>query len=261
MDFMIGVDCDGPSCVVGDPGKSLSFSMDMQFAKEQATREANAAALALFDAGANRVVVWDNHGTGANLVYDRLDRRCEIMLGTGFERRFPGVDETFSGVLMIGYHAMEGTPNGVLAHTYSPFAYREIRVNGKAVGEIALDAAVAGELNVPLIFLASDEQGCNEAVSFMPWIETVATKVGFGRNCAYSKHPCVAEDEIYNGIKKAISRIEDMRPFVFDHPAIIEIRFKKVVQALKARVRRKGWRLFGMKRLRGMLPNMLEWRC
>lgn len=258
---MIGVDCDGPACVVGEPGRSLSFSRDMWYAREQATREAGAAARALFDAGAEKVIVWDNHGTGANLAYDRLDRRCEIMLGTGFERRFPGLDETFSGVLMIGYHAMEGTTNGVLAHTYSPFAYREILVNEKAVGEIALDAAVAGELNVPLIFLASDEQGCNEAVSFMPWIETVSTKRGFGRNCAFSKHPCVAEDEIYNGVKKAMRRIEDMRFFVFDHPVIVEICFKKITQALKARIRRKGWRLCGVKRLRGTLSNMLEWRC
>src|SRR5512139_4064813 len=201
---MIAVDCDGPACVVGDPGRALSNSRDMVFAREQATREADAAARALFDSGASQVVVWDNHGNGNNLVFDRLDRRCEILLGTGFDRRFPLLDESYAGVLMIGYHAMEGTPGAVLAHTYSPDAYRAIRVNGRLVGEIALDAAVAGELGVPLLFVASDEKGCNEALSFMPWVETVATKQGFGRTCAHSKHPAVVEEEIYQAVRRAV---------------------------------------------------------
>ena len=261
MKFMIAVDCDGPACVVGDPGKALSFSRDMPFAREQATRETDAAARALFDSGAERVVIWDNHGLGSNLVFDRLVRRCEVMLGTGFGRRFPDVDKTFAGVLMIGYHAMEGTSNAVLAHTYSPDAYRSIHVNGHTVGEITLDASVAGELGVPLIFLASDDYGCNEALRFMPWIKTVATKQGLGRNCAHSKHPAVAEEEIYSGVRIAVERIAEMKPFAFDHPARVEIRFKKIIQALKARIRRHGWRLTGPKTIRTTLSSMLDWRC
>lgn len=261
MKFMIGVDCEGPACVVGEPGKALCSSGDMPFTREQATREADAAARALFDAGAEKVVIWDNHGAGANLIFNRLDRRCEIILGAGFEQRFPCIDKSYAGVLMIGYHAMEGTLNGVLAHTYSPFAYREIRVNGKPVGEIALDASVAGEFEVPLIFVASDEAGCKEARRFVPWIETVATKKGLGRNCAFSKHPLVAEEEIYKEVKKAVNRIEEMKPFTFTHPVLVEIRFKRVVQALKARIRRKGWRFTGVKRIRTKLPSMLDWKC
>ncbi len=261
MKYLIGVDCDGPACVVGDPGKALSLSRDMPFAREQATRETDAAARALLDAGAERVVVWDNHGFGANLVFNRLHPKVEVMLGTGFGRRFPGLDETFAGVLMIGYHAMEGTPNGVLAHTYSPDAFRAIRVNGETAGEIALDASVAGEFGVPLIFLSSDDYGCDEARRFMPWIETVATKQGWGRNCAFSKHPAVAAAEIYVGVKRAVDRIDDMKPFTFRCPAQVEIQFKKPIQALKARIRRKGWRLAGPRTLRATLPSMLDWSC
>lgn len=261
MKFMIAVDCDGPACVVGEPGKALSQSVDMPFAREQATREANAAATALFDAGATEVYVWDNHGAGANLVFDRLDPRCRVYLGTGFGRRFPGLDESFQGVLMIGYHAMEGTPKAVLAHTYSPSAYRSISVNGHTVGEIALDAAVAGELGVPLIFLASDALGCRECHRFMPWVETVATKDGFGRNCAFSKHPAVAQTEIYHGALRAVERLSEMRPFVFEKPIAVEIRFKRPHQAIKARLRRKGWHIKGLYTLRTSLPSMLDWRC
>ena len=261
MKFMIAVDCDGPACVVGDPGAALSNSRDMVFAREQATRETDAAVRALFDAGASKVVVWDNHGFGSNLVFDRIDRRCEVLLGTGFLRRFPQLDPTYAGVLMIGYHAMEGTPDGVLAHTYSPGAYRTIRANGNSVGEIALDAAVAGELGVPLLMVASDDKGCREALNFMPWIETVETKIGFGNHCAYSKHPAAAADEIYRAAQCAYSRRQEMRPFVFDYPVTIEIQFKKFVQALKARIRRKGWKFSGFSSLKADLDSMLDWRC
>jgi D-amino peptidase len=258
---MIAVDCDGPACVVGEPGRALSNSRDMVYAREQATRETDAAARALFDAGAEKVVVWDNHGFGANLVFDRLDRRCEVLLGTGFGRRFPMLDESYTGVLMIGYHAMEGTPDAVLAHTYSPDAYRAIRLNGQTVGEMALDASVAGEFGVPLIFVASDEKGCDEALRFMPWVEAVATKKGFGRNCAYSKHPAVAEEEIYQTVRRAVEKLDNMRPLLFKHPVEVEIEFKRPIQTLKARIRRKGWRFAGVTRLQAALDSMLDFSC
>jgi D-amino peptidase len=261
MDFMIGVDCDGPACVVGQPGKTLSFSCDYGFARRQATREADAAARALLDAGAGRVVVWDNHGAGANLEYDHLDDRCEIALGAGFDGRWPGLDATFSGVLMIGYHAMEGTPQGVLAHTYSPGAYRCIRVNDTEVGEMPLDAAVAGAHGVPALLVASDDHGCAEARRFMPWIETVETKRGLGRNVAFSKHPVRAAREVYDATRRAVERLEEMQPFGFEKPTEVEIRFKRPHQALKARLRRPGWRLASLWEIHRRLDDFTQWRC
>ncbi|WP_244151880.1 M55 family metallopeptidase [Malonomonas rubra] len=258
---MIAVDCDGPACVVGEPGKALSDSRDMVFAREQATREADAAARALFDCGAEKVIVWDNHGVGSNLVFDKLEPRCEIILGAGFDRRFPLLDESYAGVLMIGYHAMEGTPDAVLAHTYSPWAYAEIRANGQPVGEIALDAAVAGELEVPLIFVSSDDKGCAEARQFAPWVETVETKIAYGRTCAYSKHPSSAENEIYQRVTDSVNKLESMQAFKFAKPITIEIRFKKIFKAFKARVKRSGWRYSGFSSIMREHSSMLEWRC
>ena len=261
MKFMIGMDCEGAAGVVGFPRSTLCASMDLEFARKQATREADAAARALFDSGADQVIVWDNHGSGTNLVFDLLDSRCTIAHGLGFARRFPGLDESFAGVLMVGYHAMQGTPMGVLAHTYSPGTYRTIRVNQKAVGEIALDAAVAGESGVPMIFLSSDQQGCREGRSFMPWIETVATKQGFGQHCAVSMHPQYSPDIIYAGVQKAVQRSLDMKPFTFKKPVKMEIEFKNRLAMLKFLVRRKGWKLASTRKIIKVVPSMLEWQC
>ena len=259
MKFMIGVDCDGVACVVGERGKPLGSGGNYDFSRRQATREADAAARALFDSGAETVVVWDNHGGGANLEFDQLDSRCQVALGAGFQRRWPGLDENFAGVLTVGYHAMEGTPDGVLAHTYSPFAYRWIKVNGREVGEIALDAAVAGEVGVPLIFVASDDHGCAEAKRFMPWVETVATKKGLGRNIAFSKHPLRAVEDVYEGVRQAVSRLGTAKPFTFPAPVEMEIRFFSVLRAFKARIGRRGWRLAGPHSVRCRLDTLQDW--
>jgi len=262
MKFVIAVDCEGPACVVGNPGKALSDSSDFMFARKQATLETNAAASALFDAGADQVMVWDSHGQGINLLIDKLDPRCRVLLGKGFNRRFPCLDKTYSGVVMIGYHAMEGTKNGVLAHTYSSDAYKNIRVNGQTVGEMALDASVAGEMGVPLIFVASDDHGCHEALTTMSWIETVETKKGMGKNCALSKHPQMAQDEIHAGVQRAVKKIGSMKPFRFDPPIRVEIQFKTMLQSLKAILhRRRGWKPVGPRTIEKKLNSMLEWNC
>jgi len=169
------------------------------------------------------------------------------------------MDEGFAAALMVGYHAMEGTPRGVLAHTYSPLAYRWIKVDGRQVGEIALDAAVAGEMGVPVVFVASDEAGCAEARQFLPWVEVVATKRGAAHNAAFSKHPDLAVEEIGAAVRRAVERLGEMKPFTFPLPLEMELRFKRLSQACKARVRRKGWRFAGPLAIRRKLDSLRDW--
>ena len=262
MKFIIAVDCEGVSCVTGTKNCSLSGSKDYNFAVKQATFETNSCIKALFDSGAKEVYVWDCHGEGQNLLYEKLDSRCFIICGQGFKSRFPNIDSSFSGVLMIGYHAMEGTKNAVLSHTYSSKTYKSIKVNNLICGEIFLDASVAGEYEVPLIFLSGDEQTCFEAEKLLPWIETVVTKKGFGRNCAICKHPENVKNEIYSKTLKAVKNIEKMKPLKFESPVEIEIEFKTVSKTIKALLKkRKGWKPKGLKKISKTFENMKSWNC
>ncbi len=231
MQFVVAVDAEGLACVVGAPGGTLNDSPNYAFACAEAVREANAAVRALFDAGAERVIVWDCHGGSLNMDYAALDERVEIALGTGFPHRFPGLDESFSGVLLIGYHAMDNTADAVIAHTFSSKTYQWIKVNGTEVGEIALDAAVAGEWGVPVILVVSDDKGVAEAKRFLPWVETVTTKKAFGWNAAVSKHPKRVEREIYDAVRRAVLRLPEMQPFRFSSPVQVEIRYKRLEDA------------------------------
>ena len=228
MKFYVCVDCEGVACAVGSPGASINSSRNLEFAKLQATREADAAARGLFAAGAEQVIVWDNHNGSLNLHYDELDRRCDIALGVGFEHRHPGLDDTFDGLVFIGYHAMDNTVDAAMAHSFSSATYQYMKVNEREVGEMAIDAACAGARGVPVICVASDDKGVTESLDFFPGIETVTTKQALGWSAAVSKHPARAVDEISEAAERAAGRLGDFSPFRFDEPLTFEIRYKRM---------------------------------
>lgn len=234
MKFIVAVDCEGVACAVGSAGGSLSGSQNFDMARRQATREADAAARGLFDAGAEQVIVWDNHGGSLNLDYDALDERCDIALGTGFAHRWPGLDAGFNGVLLVGYHAMDNSGNGVLCHSFSSATYQYMKINGCEVGEVEIDAAMAGEQGVPLLFVAGDHQCVAEAQRFFPGIQTVTTKIAHGWNAAVSKHPRRAVQEIRQGAERVARRCGEVAPFTFAAPVQFEIRYKRLDAAQAA---------------------------
>ena len=121
MNYLIALDLEGVGGVVGVPYEGLGKDSEQwKVARAQAILEVNAVARALFDTGADRVVLWDNHGGGGNLEYEKLDGRIELI-----ERVAPGIrqafakDYGFDAMYFLGYHAMEGTVGAVLAHTWS----------------------------------------------------------------------------------------------------------------------------------------------
>jgi D-amino peptidase len=259
MKFIVAVDCEGVACAVGAPGASINESRNLLFAQQQATREANAAARALFEVGAEQVIVWDNHGGSLNLDYLALDQRCEIALGVDFPHRWPGIDPTFSGVLLIGYHPMDNTIDGVIAHSFSSANYQWMKINGQEVGEMAVDAAVTGEYGVPVIFVASDDKGVREAQHFFPGVETVTTKQAMGWNAAVSKHPLRVVDEIEAGVKKAVGRLADFTPFAFTAPLTFEIRFKRLEAAQAASRNAAGWERVDAYTVQRTLTSILDY--
>src|SRR5213079_2264810 len=88
--------------------------------REFMTEEVKAATEAAFEAGATEVVISDSHGNGENLLIEKLPKNVTVV------RSWPrplmmmqGIDETFDGVIFIGYHASTNNVAGVRAHTIS----------------------------------------------------------------------------------------------------------------------------------------------
>ena len=72
--ILIALDLEGVNNVVGEPYSGLSKSTEQyEIAQKQAVLEVNAAADALFAAGAESVTLWDNHGGGDNISEEWID--------------------------------------------------------------------------------------------------------------------------------------------------------------------------------------------
>ncbi|MBQ9848902.1 MAG: M55 family metallopeptidase [Clostridia bacterium] len=229
--YCISVDLEGVACVVGAYGQGLAEgTKGYAYAVKQGTREAASAAKALFDSGADEVLIWDCHGSGVNLDYDKFDPRCRFALGAGSRIRFPGVDESFDGVLFIGYHAYD-TPKATLAHAYSSSTFVSHKINGKEIGELQLDAAIAGKRGVKTIFVSSDNVCVEQAKETFPWAKTVVTKDCLAWNNCISRHPQTVCDDIYNSVKSAVANINDMKPYVIKTPFELSVTYKRIEYA------------------------------
>ena len=234
MNFAIACDLEGIAGVVGFPKEGLGTqSKQYQFAIKQAVREINSAVAALYDSGADKVYVWDNHNGSLNLDYMELDKRVDIVAGVGAKHRWPGLyDKDIDGVLLIGYHPMADTYSGILSHTCSSVTYQYVRLNGKSVGEIEIDAASAGRLlKAPVIFVASDNMAVAQTNESLPWVKTVVTKEAIGRNLAVLKHPLRVVDEIYEAVKEAAESLSEMNLYDIADPVVVEMRFLRLEDA------------------------------
>jgi len=236
----ISVDFEGAACVIGFPGKpmeTLGSGLEtgtavFKQAQRLVTAETNAAIRGALAAGATEIIVEDNHGSGHNLLYEELHPEAKVIMGGPRPKRFCMLDESFAGLVLLCHHAMAGAQGGILAHSYSSVSVHRMILNGKPIGEIGFDAALAGERGVPVIFVSSDEAGCAEAQQFLGTdLVTVSTKKGLGRNCALSLSPKKAQALTEEGMQRAVANAEACTPYKLKGPFVLEHVYKWESQA------------------------------
>lgn len=227
MKIYVLTDFEGAAAVVGQAGMTLTASKQYDFAQRMVTAEINAAVRGGLAAGATDIIVNDCHGGGLNLIYDQLSPDVRIVLGGPRPRRLLGLDENTDGVFMIAYHAMAGSDRGVLSHSYSSTGIQNMWLNDVPIGEIGLDAALAGTLGVPVLLVTSDVAGTEEARKILgESVRTVAVKEGIGRNAAISLHPTKAQALIEGAAADALRHANEAKPLVFEPPYRIRREYK-----------------------------------
>jgi D-amino peptidase len=208
------------------------------------THDVNAAIRGCKAAGATEIVIKDSHGNSKNLSIDELEPGVRLISGhgAGIDGMMQGIDESFDAALLIGYHAMAGTTAGVMEHTITGGVHR-LSINGQPSGEIALSAGVAGRLGVPLVFISSDEAGCNETRELISGVGTVAVKRGIGRYMADCMSPDQTGPMIEAGVKQALGNRSLVEPWKAEEPTTIRVEFNRSEEA------DMGAKLFFAKRL------------
>jgi D-amino peptidase len=197
------------------------------------TRETLAAVNAANQSGATEIVVSDSHGNGESLLIEEFPKNVRIV------RSWPrhgsmmaGLDSSFDAALFIGYHASTTNMHGVRAHTFSSAHLTRVALNGNSVTEGEFNAAFAGAQGVPVIFASGDDAALEELKSRLGNIETVETKKNLSFHSAETLTPEVSCERIGAGVKAALARLRDFKPYAIKTPVTLEISFKNYMPAL-----------------------------
>jgi D-amino peptidase len=236
--FMIRTDLEGVSGVVSysqvEPGKP-----EYAETRENFMREILALISGLKTGGAEEIAIYDEHWFGRNLQISRLPGGVTSYCGKPPYREdwAGGLDSTFCGLILHGFHSRAGSGH-LLHHSYEP-DIAHIELNGRAIGEIGLEAAIAGDFGVPLVLITADSGGIEEAQELFPQIECVATK----QSQAADGAECLPLGDVLDLIENAASRVArnlpPVSPFRLDAPIELAIDLKDgpFLAALRARAR------------------------
>lgn len=203
-----------------------------EFGRIQVTEDVNAAVRGLEAAGAAGIRVVDFHGSGGpskNVIPEKLEKGVKLLQGQDLQGRLKkAIGKSTSGAVFIGFHAMAGTKDGFLRHTINMDP--RIRINGKPVGETAINAYALSQYGVPVIMATGDQALVREASAFILGIETVQVKTSF--DCKTTK--CLplskARKLIERAAERALSRISDFRPVRITKPVRVDVSFLRKEQ-------------------------------
>ncbi|HET9309487.1 MAG TPA: M55 family metallopeptidase [Candidatus Sulfotelmatobacter sp.] len=230
LKVLISADMEGVADTTNWKIDSQPGTRDYAQMRRLMTSEVNAAVTAAMEAGATEVTVADSHGDFANLDPEALDPRCRLI--RGWPRplgMMQGLTADTGAVVFIGYHAPEGTPNAMFAHTFTGSV--ALHLNGKAVSEGSFNAAVAAELHVPVVFLSGDDQAVADAQANIGPIETVTTKKALGFSAGVMMAPATVAQSIHEGVLRGTRRRAELHPVAPVTPITLEWRFNNVTQA------------------------------
>ena len=206
----IMTDLEGVAGVVDFKSQTYSDGKYFEKAKELLTEEINACCEGLKEMGVDEILVCDAHGYGG-ILPEKIHKEAKLLHG----RPFPyllWIDKGWDAVFLLAHHSMNGTENGNLNHTFQSQRIVKMKLNGEEIGEIGFEIYLAGHFNIPVVFISGDEAACKEAEKYVPEIEKAVVKWGINRTCAISLSPFKAREVIKEKAKKAIEKINKIKP-------------------------------------------------
>ncbi|AST94903.1 M55 family metallopeptidase [Shouchella clausii] len=194
------------------------------------TDEVNHVAEAAFAFGCKRFVVNDSHGKMNNLLVERL--LAEIELVSGEVKPYSmvqGLDDSFDGAFFIGYHSRASMP-GVMSHTMI-FGVRSMWLDGHEIGEMGLNAYLAGYYGVPVLLVAGDDQAAKEAEALIPNVTTAIVKTAQSRSSALCLTPAKSKALLQAKTKEALMKSGKVEPLIANKQPVLHIEFANYGQA------------------------------
>lgn len=212
MRYLVMTDIEGVTGITTFPQAEKS-----DFGKEMLMNDLCAVLNGIKDAGAE-AVIYDMHTDGRNVDISRID--APVVMGKPIRGDlYRGVGNGFDGLFLLGLHTMQHTGH-LLAHSYLR-EYDAIYLNDLLVGEIGIEAALAGEQGIPLKFISGDDMGCAEGEALIDGLVTCAVKTSLGDDTAICLPP--ERTAVLLREKAAEAVKADIKPFEVKSPYEIKI--------------------------------------
>lgn len=223
MKLYIMADLEGATAVTGGWAETNPGEREFAHARKMVTEDINACARGAFAAGVSDILAFDGHGMALTVIPTELDQRVRLIQGRAFFSAglLPGLDASFDVMIILGMHAKEGTPDGVMNSTVCGPA--RWYLNGLEIGETGLFAALAAEMGVPTIMVSGDEAVAREARGIIPGVYTAAVKKGITRFSAEILHPAKAWELIADKTAEAIKNYRQVGIFKPSRPMELKI--------------------------------------
>jgi len=228
MKLYLSVDMEG---ITGLPDYTYVDSIQHNYerARRIMTQETNYVVDSAFKTGCEHVLVNDSHSKMNNLLIDELHKEDELITGDVKPlSMMQGIDGSFSGAMFIGYHARAAN-FGVMSHSMI-HAVRHFYINDQPLGELGMNAYVAGYYGVPIILVSGDDQACKEAEELIPGVYTVAVKESISRSAVKSLTPQKAGERLQKKVKEALTFSDKIEPLTPPDQPLLTIEFNNYGQ-------------------------------
>ncbi len=231
--FYISADIEGITGVAHwdetSPGKS-----DYNEFRQLMTDEVVTAIKALKEITTCEILVNDAHGNGRNIILGNIDAGVKILRGwSGHPNSMVDkLDETFTALIYIGYHAKAYSSSNPLSHTLNSSKIHKLSINNTIASEFTVHSYLASYYKVPIIFLSGDLEAALEAKAINPSMEVVATKEGIG-DAVLTRSPHEVREEIKEKLSAVAGKIDDSMIIPLPEKFNLEIEYTKTQFAYK----------------------------
>ncbi|MFI4911828.1 MAG: M55 family metallopeptidase [Sedimentisphaeraceae bacterium JB056] len=218
MKIMIRSDIEGVTGVT-----TYQQAEGSELGREMLMNDLLACIKGILATGEHEIIIYDEHTDGRNVDISQLPDSVSVIMGKpAYRKDWGGIDSSYDAMMMVGFHARSGVEGALLPHSYSR-KNLNIRINGKIVGEIGMEAAVAGDFDVPLWLVTGDSAGMAEAEQIVAGVKTVSVKEAMGEFEALCYTPAVTAKKIYDATKNVMSNGLSVKPLKFVGPIELEI--------------------------------------
>ncbi len=225
MKIFISTDFEGIAGIV-DWDQILLTGRDYEMGRRLLIDETNAVIDGALEAGATEIVVNDSHSVMRNIPPAELHGRATYISGKHKPLyMMEGLNSSFDAIFFVGYHGSIGASHAILSHSYNPRAIWEVKINGRVVGETALNALVAAHYGVPIVLVTGDQVTAREAREVLPDVECVVVKESITRTAAANLHPQVACEKLREGATRALQGLAIQKAPAFASPVRVEVTF------------------------------------